>query len=187
MRTFATLLALACGLWALESAAATPPPELQKRVRAATYEVVVPKPADTSVTYARPLPLELLPFSERNDHYWSLGTAFAIAPNTFVTAAHVLGAAIGGQGGPPELRAANGDTFKIDQVIKFSLHQDFVVFTALKGQTAVTLEPNSETTIDEPVFAVGNALGEGVVTRLRRHRATAAGHCSIFAARSSAW
>jgi hypothetical protein len=165
MRTFATLLALACGLWALESAAATPPPELQKRVRAATYEVVVPKPADTSVTYARPLPLELLPFSERNDHYWSLGTAFAIAPNTFVTAAHVLGAAIGGQGGPPELRAANGDTFKIDQVIKFSLHQDFVVFTALKGQTAVTLEPNSETTIDEPVFAVGNALGEGVVIR----------------------
>jgi serine protease Do len=165
MRSIVTMLALVCASWPLNSSAATPPPEMQKRVRAATFEVVVPKPADTGVTYARTLPLELLPFNERNDQYWSVGTAFAIGPNTFVTAAHVLTAAIGGQGGPPELRAANGDTYKIDQVLKFSLHQDFVVFTTLKGQAAATLEPGSETTIDEQVFAVGNALGEGVVIR----------------------
>ena len=110
---------------------------MQKRVRAATFEVVVPKPADSGVTYERPLPLELrLPFSERNDHYWSMGTAFAIAPNTFVTAAHVLTASTNGQGGPPELRAANGETFKIDQVLKFSLHQDFAVFTASKSPSS---------------------------------------------------
>ena len=116
--------------------AATPQPELQKRVRAATFEVVVPKPADTGVTYERPLPLELLPFNERNDRFWSLGTAFAIAPDTFVTAAHVLVSAVGGQGGPPELRAANGDTFEIDQVRKLSLHQDFAVFTTRKSPAA---------------------------------------------------
>ncbi len=164
MRSAATLLILAC-VWVSDAGAATPQPELQKRVRAATFEVVVPKPADTGVTYERPLPLELLPFNERNDRFWSLGTAFAIAPNTFVTAAHVLAAAVGGQGGPPELRAANGDTFKIDQVLKFSLHQDFAVFTTLKSPATITLETSSDTTIDEQVFAVGNALGEGVVIR----------------------
>jgi hypothetical protein len=69
MRQFVFLLALVGSAWSLNSAAATPPPEVQKRVRAATFEVVVPKPSDASVTYARPLPLELLPFNERNDTY----------------------------------------------------------------------------------------------------------------------
>jgi serine protease Do len=165
MRSTIAWVVLVGSLCALDSRAATPAPELQKRVRAATFEVVVPKPADSGVTYERPLPLELLPFSERNDHYWSMGTAFAIAPNTFVTAAHVLAASTNGQGGPPELRAANGETFKLDQVLKFSLHQDFAVFTTVKSPASIALEPNRETTIDEPVFAVGNALGEGVVIR----------------------
>ena len=78
MKRSAILLALVASFTALDSRSATPPPEMQKRVRAATFEVVVPKPADTGITYERPLPLELLPFSERNDHYWSLGTAFAM-------------------------------------------------------------------------------------------------------------
>ena len=138
---------------------------MQKRVRAATFEVVVPKPAETGVTYERPLPLELLPFSERNDHYWSLGTAFAIAPDTFVTAAHVLQVSVNGLGGAPGLRSANGEVQKIDKVLKFSLHQDFAVFTTAKSSATTTLETSSEATIDEPVFAVGNALGEGVVIR----------------------
>ena len=159
------LMVLVASVSALESRAATPPPEMQKRVRAATFEVVVPKPAETGVTYERPLPLELLPFSERNDHYWSLGTAFAIAPDTFVTAAHVLQASVNGLGGPPALRASNGEVQKIDKVLKFSLHQDFAVFTTAKSSATTTLETSSEATIDEPVFAVGNALGEGVVIR----------------------
>ena len=165
MRLSYVLWVFSVALCALDASAATPPPEMQKRVRAATFEVVVPKPADTGVTYERPLPLELLPFNERNDRYWSVGTAFAIAPNTFVTAAHVLLASVNGLGGPPELRAANGDAYKIDQVLKFSLHQDFVVFTTAKSPATATLEPSSETAIDEEVFAVGNALGEGVVIR----------------------
>jgi serine protease Do len=38
----------------------------------------------------KPLPLNLLPYYERNDAYRSVGTAFALGHNTFVTAAHVL-------------------------------------------------------------------------------------------------
>jgi adenylosuccinate lyase len=55
-------------------------PALQKTVRAATYEVVLPRPATDRLTYERALPLELLPFSELTDKFHSLGTAFSIAP-----------------------------------------------------------------------------------------------------------
>lgn len=137
---------------------------MQKRVRAATFEVVVPKPAQDAVKYERPPPFELLPFAERNDKYWPIGTAFAISGDTFVTAAHVLGAALGGQGGLPMLRDAQGRTFAIERVLKYSAHQDFVVFTA-GAQAGATLATSTTPQIDEPVFAVGNALGEGVVIR----------------------
>jgi serine protease Do len=166
MRNHAAVLFAAVSiLLTTNTFAATPAPEMQKRVRAATFEVVVPKPADTGVTYERPLPLELLPFAERNDKYWSVGTAFAIAPGTLVSAAHVLTAALQGAGGPPALRAADGTIYQIGRVLKFSLHQDFAVFTTSSTPAGMALETDTAITLDEPVFAVGNALGEGVVIR----------------------
>ncbi len=45
--------------------------DLQRQIRASTFEVVMSKPADT-VTYEKPLPLELLPFIERTDRYRSM-------------------------------------------------------------------------------------------------------------------
>ncbi len=59
-------------------------------VNAATYEVVVPKPVKESLTYEKPLPLDLLPYAQRKDNYYPIGTAFAIAPDRFVSAGHVL-------------------------------------------------------------------------------------------------
>jgi serine protease Do len=138
--------------------------QLQKRVRDATFEVVVPKPTEDAVKYERPPPFELLPFTERNDKHWPLGTAFAIADDTYVTAAHVLAVALGGQGGLPMLRDSRGKTYPISRVLKFSGHQDFVVFTA-DLRAPVTLVTRPAPQVDEPVFAVGNALGEGVVIR----------------------
>src|SRR5688572_1119701 len=114
MRSTIACLILVGSLCALDTRAATPAPEMQKRVRAATFEVVVPKPADSGVTYERPLPRALLRFSERNDRYWTMGTAFAIAPNPSTTAGLVPTASKNGQGGPPELGAANGEVLKID-------------------------------------------------------------------------
>ncbi|MEO8061407.1 MAG: serine protease [Pseudomonadota bacterium] len=158
-------LALLSACVGLQALAAAPTPELQKKVRAATFEVVVPKPAETGVTYERPLPLELIPFVERNDRYWPIGTAFAIGADTFVTAAHVLRGALGGAGGPPVLRGADGKIVAIVSVLKFSAHQDFAVFKTGAAAASQVLETSNATTIDEPVFAVGNALGEGVVIR----------------------
>ncbi len=161
IKTATLLLCLAPASW---TQAAALDGQLQKRVREATFEVVVPKPAEDAVKYERPPPFELLPFTERNDKYWPLGTAFAISEDTFVTASHVLSASLGGQGGLPMLRDTRGKTYPITRVLKFSAHQDFVVFTA-GVRAPVTLPTRPAPQLDEPVFAVGNALGEGVVIR----------------------
>ena len=50
-------------------------------------------------------------------------------------------------------------------MLKYSNHEDFVVFT-VSGAPAVTpLATNTAAALDDPVFAVGNALGEGIVIR----------------------
>ena len=156
-------------LLALAGAAPAAPspltPELQKQVRAATFEVVLKKPEHETVTYEKPLPLELIPFQERNDKYWSIGTAFSIAPGTFVTAGHVMLAGIGSQFGVPAIRDGEGKVYPVDRVLKFSLHEDFVVFSVQGTPPAVPLPTRTTAAIDEPVLAVGNALGEGVVVR----------------------
>ncbi len=164
MKSIAIAMLLALSFSQAPTYAAALDGAMQKRVRAATFEVVVPKAPEDAVKYERPPPYELLPFSERTDKFWSVGTAFAISADTFVTAAHVLNSAIGGQGGPPMLRDAKGKTFPIERVLKYSAHQDFVVFTA-GVRAPATLATRAVSQLDEPVFAVGNALGEGVVIR----------------------
>ena len=139
--------------------------ELQKQVRAATFEVVLKKPEKDTLTYEKPLPLELIPFQERNDKYRSVGTAFAISPDTFVTAAHVIGIGITSQFGAPAIRDGEGKVYPIDRILKYSNHEDFVVFTVAGAPPATPLATNTAPAIDDPVFAVGNALGEGIMIR----------------------
>ena len=101
----------------------------QQHIRAATFEVVQLKPPEGVVTYDHALPLDLLPYQQRTDKYRSIGTAFAIGPNRYVTAAHVIDLGIGSQYGPPALRDGAGKVYDIDQVLKFSDTRDFVVFS----------------------------------------------------------
>ncbi len=97
------------------------------------------KPDKDPATYEKPLPLDLLPFRERNDAYQSIGTAFSLGHNTYVTAAHVLVLGIDGQYGAPELRGSDGSVYAIDRILRFSVHEDFVVFSpdALKASRSV--------------------------------------------------
>src|ERR1700720_1720201 len=89
------LCALLLGLAVAQGA--TLAPESQKAVRGATFEVVLRKLDTELLTYEKPLPLELIPYAIRSDRYWSIGTAFAIRPDTYVSAAHVLLATVGSQ------------------------------------------------------------------------------------------
>jgi len=153
------------GILTSPAQAAAPTGELQKAVRNATFEVVMPKPVTDTLTYEKPLPLELIPFTERNDKYWSIGTAFAVDNHSFVSAAHVLMSSLGSRLGVPALRDATGKVYPIDRILKFSLHEDFVVFSVQMPPTLVPLNVNREPHIDDAVFAVGNALGDGIVIR----------------------
>ena len=139
---------------------------VQQQLRAATFEVVQLKPPDGDVTYERPLPMELMPYQQRTDLYRSVGTAFAIGPNRYVTAGHVIALGNGSQFGPPLLRDGAGKIYPIDQVIEYSDHEDFVVFSLREPpKHAQYLKTGSKPQLNDAVFAVGNALGEGVVMR----------------------
>ncbi|NYE29065.1 S1-C subfamily serine protease [Rhodanobacter sp. K2T2] len=160
------LLAL-IGFYAATSAhAASLDPAVLPKIQAATFEVVAAKPLNDPLTYEKPLPLELLPFQERNDKYFSIGTAFAIGNNRYVTAGHVLQVGIGSLWGPPALRDASGNVYAIDKIEKYSLQEDFVVFSLVKPPAnAAALEVNTSPSLNAVVYAVGNALGTGVVIR----------------------
>jgi serine protease Do len=140
-------------------------PELQRAIRASTFEVVLKKPTHDPVSYEKPLPLELLPFVERTDPYQSVGTAFALGQNTYVTAAHVLTAAVDSQYGAPALRASDGKVHAIATVLKLSAHEDFVVFSLADDPNPPGFPTSRTPHVDDPVLAVGNALGDGIVIR----------------------
>ncbi len=162
--TWVLTLGLAGGP-ALAADAALTPAALLQLAQKSTFEVVLPKIEPEYVHYEKPLPLELLTFRERTDKFWSIGTAFAIAPDTYVSAAHVLLSGLGSAMGKPQLRDAEGHTYPVEQILKFSLHEDYIVFRA-HGLTATqVLQPQREPATGSNVYAVGNALGDGVVMR----------------------
>jgi serine protease Do len=159
------LLALVLPICAASQALGGVTPELLRQIRASTFEVVMKKPADDSITYEKPLPLELLPYVERTDPYRSIGTAFAIGKNAYVTAAHVLAVGIESQYGAPAIRAADGTIHPIANIEKFSAFEDFVVFSLKDDVSSAPLPINRSPHVDDPVLAVGNALGEGIIIR----------------------
>ena len=140
-------------------------PDIQRQVGAATFEVVLKKPEPDPLTYEKSLPLELLPYIERTDAYQSIGTAFALGHNRYVTAAHVLRVAVGSQYGAPQLRSVDSRVFEIKDILKYSEHEDFVIFSLTNDPEPPGLEANAAPRVNDPVLAVGNALGDGIVIR----------------------
>ncbi len=160
------IAALVIGFGAASSAtAASLDAALLPKIQAATFEVVAAKPVDDPLTYEKRLPLELLPYQERNDKYYSIGTAFAIGHNRYVTAGHVLLAGVGSLWGAPSLRDASGHVYAIDKVEKFDLRKDFVVFSLASDPASAALDVDTAPVLNQEIYAVGNALGTGVVIR----------------------
>jgi len=163
MRLLGLVASLGCAT--ATATAATLAPGVEQKLSSATFEVVLAKPVSDPLTYEKPLPLQLIPYRERTDKFQSIGTAFAIGANRFVSAAHVIGAGNSSQYGPMALRNAAGATFAIDKIIKYSSSEDYAVFSVLAAPAVEPLETRSRPPLNAPVFAVGNALGEGVVVR----------------------
>ena len=163
----AAALLLACTILltaGMAHADSTLNPALLPEIQSATFEVVAAKPKDP-LTYEKPLPMDLLPYQERTDKYYSIGTAFAIGPNTYVTAAHVLMIGYQSLWGPPELRDASGKMYAIDKIEKFALRRDFVVFSLKDPPRIAPLKVDTKPGLNQVVYSVGNALGTGVVIR----------------------
>jgi hypothetical protein len=135
------------------------------RISDAVLEVVIPKPAHDSLTYEKPLPLDLLPYSVRTDKYYSIGTAFAIGPEEFVSAAHVLKLGSESWSRDIYLRDKQGHIYPIDHILKYSLNRDFVVFSLRGAKAKQFLTVNATPVINRKVYAVGNAHGQGIVIR----------------------
>ena len=135
------------------------------KIFATNYEVVVAKPTTESVEYERKLPLHLLPFQYRTDKYYSVGSAFRIDKNKFVSAAHVFGLGNASQDKNIGLRDSNGKFYPVDKIYKYSKSRDFLVFSVKGMKAGKGLKVNINYSKNKKVYAVGNALGEGVVIR----------------------
>src|SRR3546814_648062 len=120
---------------------------------------------DTLFPYTTLFRSDLLPFQQRNDKYYSIGTAFSIGGGRYVTAAHVLMTGANSLWGPPALRDNGGKVYAIDKIVKFSMQQDFVVFTLAQQPGAGVLELDTDAAAGQIVYSVGNAYGTGVVLR----------------------
>ena len=146
--------------------AATLDPAVMAKVQAATFELVAAKPTADPLTYEKPLPLDQLPYAQRNDKYISIATAFVIGHNRYVTAAHSLAMLMGDNlWGSVELRDAQGHVYPIDQIEKFSLAKDFAVFSLKEDPAPAPLPSNANPALNQTVYAIGNAEGEGVIAR----------------------
>ncbi len=150
---------------AVEATSSTLSTQTLDLIQNSIFEVVIRKPTQDSLTYEKPLPLDLLPYSVRTDKYYSVGTAFAIGPNTLVSAAHVFNVDEASQHNEVAVRDKDGQVYAIDKIVKYSQRRDYIVFT-LKNKTVTgVFVPNTTPRVNDKVFAVGNAFGQGVVIR----------------------
>jgi serine protease Do len=142
------------------------PKELLRKTSPAIFEVIVPKSEDSNVEYEKPLPFDRLPFQVRNDHYLSIGTAFAIDKNRFVSASHVFTFQAKKPWEEFYLRNQDGDVYKISKIRKYSSYRDLVEFSLEKDNVKLTpLELSSSSEMGDTIYVLGNALGEGISFR----------------------
>lgn len=157
-----TLMIVSSALTGLHAQSAV---DLAPLVSANVFEVVVKRPVVDPMTYAEPLPLDLMSFEERaGKEYLSLGTAFAIPGGRFVTAAHVLGLERPSLQTEFGLRTSEGLFFPMGKILAFSSWRDYAVFE-VPGLKAPGLAPSPAPTINTRVYTAGNALGSGLALR----------------------
>jgi hypothetical protein len=130
------------------------------------FEIIIPKIKNDNIRYHEPLPKERIPIQFRNSEYTSVGTAFAVDTNRFVSAAHVFEIEKYATDPSIMLRDQKGEIHQIDKVYRYSAHRDLVVFS-LKTTPKITtpLRVSRKSEVGDVVYTVGNAYGEGISFR----------------------
>jgi hypothetical protein len=129
------------------------------------FEVVVLKPENDPLTYEKPLPLDLIPYTIRTDKFYSIGTAFAVSDRQLLSAAHIFNLESKSQYHNIKIRDKQGNVYELDEVHKYSDHRDFILFTLRGKKFNKTLSFSNNLELNDTVFAVGNAYGEGIIIR----------------------
>lgn len=134
-------------------------------VKQATYEVVVAKESNSSMIFDQD-PMGDMPFQKKGDSYVSLGTAFQVGPNRFVSAGHVLQVDTPSLFSVLKLRDVDGKIYTPTQVTRYSNFRDLIEFQVDQPDETRTPLPISPTyTAGQTVFTVGNFEGDGISYR----------------------
>ncbi|MBN2652712.1 MAG: serine protease, partial [Spirochaetales bacterium] len=136
------------------------------------FEVIVPKKENPQIVFEKELPFDKLPYQFRIDEYFSIGSAFRVAENRFLSAAHVFGAENDTFFADFKIRDRNGTIFNIKDVYKYSNDKDLILFSIEESEKFTQtfdqkpfLELSDEFIPASKVYTVGNAFGEGIVIR----------------------
>lgn len=141
--------------------------ELINRLNSGIYEVVTPKLESNKIEYDRPLPFDKLDFRERNEKYYSIGTAFFISDKELMTAAHVFSLTAFSLQKDYFIRDSTGKVYPVDKIRQCSTVRDLLVFDlkAYPERTAPLTLFSGTLEVGDTVFSAGNALGEGIAYR----------------------
>jgi hypothetical protein len=142
------------------------PPRILRLTQKAVFEVVIEKQQNDKTVYERELNWEVVPYAIRNDKYYSIGTAFAISPTELATAFHVINLGTESKVYTSYfIRDSEGKVFEVDKITGGSSERDFLIFTVKDRVFSEYFNFKNSFSINEPVFSIGNALGEGIVIR----------------------
>jgi hypothetical protein len=169
---FSVLAALAAALLPLSTAfARSPDPPNMKAIEAATFEVLAPVAGVGSNGV--------------------VGTAFAIGPNQFVTAAHTLDQIIGSRFARPVLMDSKRVGYQIADILHYSQQQDYVVFSLVSPPSVTPLGLRRDDGKEGAVYFAGRRSGGGIVitrgTFVGRTRETESGQFDWLRFKSRIW
>jgi serine protease Do len=169
---FSVLAAIAVSLLPLSTAhARSPDPPNVKTIQAATFEVLAPVAGAGSNGV--------------------VGTAFAIGPNQFVTAAHTLDQIIGSRFARPVLMDSKRVGYEIAAILHYSQPQDYVVFSLVNPPPVTPLELRRDDGAQRAVYFAGRRSGGGIVitrgTLIGRTREAESGQFDWLRFKSRIW
>ena len=142
------------------------PAPIIKAVKWNVFEVVKKKGSSENISFLETPNYSVIAYGVRADNYYSIGTAFYIGNGHFLTAAHVLGLTEDTLNPTLYIRDGSKNVFEINLIHKFTSHRDFVEFSVKKFKPKSTgLRLSKKVMLNQRIYAVGNALGEGVVIR----------------------
>jgi len=142
--------------------------EIIDQVKQGVFEVVIDKLKDgPGITYDHEITDEELSYDQRMDPYHPIGSAFLIADNLFVSGGHVVDVSNDSLIKNYYIRDVNKKVYRVTRIIKYSEHKDLVVFEVDrdKREFKTPFKINKAARLNQQVYAVGNALGQGVVIR----------------------